>query len=92
MDTIKNLILISSVFEKIVTLEVLIVIGEDDLVLEMNEIGREKMVVDHLIGHFAQEKVELGVILLIKSSVDWLARGEGYFWLRPKAIASSIVI
>ena len=53
MDTIKNLVLISSVFEKIVTLEVLIVIGEDDLVLEMNEIGREKMVVDHLIGHFA---------------------------------------
>ena len=39
LDAIKNLVLVSSVFEKIVALEVLVVIGEDDLVLEMNEIG-----------------------------------------------------
>ena len=50
------------------------------------------MVVHDFIGDFAEKEIELGVILLIKSSMDWLARGERYFWLRPKVIASSIVI
>ena len=92
LDAVKYLVLVSSVFEEIVALEVLVVISEDDLVFEVNEIRGEKMIVDDFIGDFAEEEVELGVILLIESSVDWLARGERYFWRHPRAIASSIVI
>ena len=92
LDAIKDLILVCSVFEEIISLKVFVAIGEDDLVLEVNEIRGEEMVVHDFIGDFAEKEIELGVILLIKSSMDWLARGERYFWLRPKVIASSIVI
>ena len=65
IDPVEYLGFVDAVFEEVVSLEVLVVVGVDDLVFEVDEVGRNDVVVYDLIGDLRQEEVEVNVVFPI---------------------------
>jgi hypothetical protein len=72
VDPVEYLGFVDAVFEEVVSLEVLVVVGIDDLVFKVDEVGRNDVVVYDLIGDLRQEEVEVNVVFPIEVLVDWL--------------------
>lgn len=93
INAVKNLVLIECIFEKIVALKVLIAIGEDDSIFEVDGAGCEGMVIDDLVGGLGEKKIKVNVVFTSQILVNWLCFRTEYFGQRSiKLIHSSTYI
>lgn len=75
--SVEYLRFINAIFQKVVSLQVLVVISKNDLIFEVDKIRRNHMIVDDLICDFCEEEVEVNVVFFIEVFVDWLCLKKG---------------
>jgi hypothetical protein len=72
VDAIIDLILVECIFEKVVSFEVFVIIGEDHGVLEADCCRRIRVVVDYLAHWLRQDEIEVDVVFGYKVRVDFM--------------------
>lgn len=69
------------ILEKVIALEVLVVIGQDGCIFEVNSGGCEGVIIDDFVGGFGKKEVKMNVVFTDQVLVDWLSKWHMYFEL-----------